>query len=378
MLSILEGLRIAPLVPRHQTRKQNNSLPSQRSPTPFRIAATSSSSSNHDDGMSPTQAPVPKVGWLWDRSSRPLNRQTLREQNIRPKKSLGQNFMMDDDVLVEITKAAALTPGAPVLEIGPGTGALTTHLLETGAAITAVEKDRSLFERLEIEYEAAETLQLVCADILRLNFPELLDGMLLKNNDNSSSRQHSQKVQVVANLPYYITKDFLVRALPEGGKVSRLLLMLQDEVGIRLTAKDPGGADWRAMNIIVHYYSEPRYLFKIDRKKYVPSPKVHGAVVEFRLRKPEERLAVPDERTFISLVKKSFMQRRKALRNSLQPLVSSAEAVMALEAVGLQADSRAQELTLEDFVKLAWEIEKVKKGVAGADGEDGAEESAAE
>ena len=149
-------------------------------------------------------------------------------------------------------------------------------------------------------------------------------------------------------------------------------------MGIRLTAKDPGGADWRAMNIIVHYYSEPRYLFKIDRKKYVPSPKVHGAVVEFRLRKPEERLAVPDERTFISLVKKSFMQRRKALRNSLQPLVSSAEAVMALEAVGLQADSRAQELTLEDFVKLAWEIEKVKKGVAGADGEDGAEESAAE
>jgi len=301
---------------------------------------------------------VPKSGWLWDRKikGKPLNRQSLREQNIKPKKSLGQNFMMDDSVLEAITTAAALSPGDPVLEVGPGTGALTRHLLGTGAALTAVEKDNNLHAMLETEFEETATCQLICGDVLRINLPELLNTMVNQRRDDALA----EKVQIVANLPYYITKDFLVRALPEGGCVSRLLLMLQDEVATRLSQTEPGGPDWRAMNIIVHYYSNPKYLFKIDRKKYIPSPKVHGAVVEFNLKSAEERVSVPGERAFLSLVKKSFLQRRKALRNALKPLVSSAEAVVALEAIGLTADARAQELGLEEFVKLAWELEKVK------------------
>lgn len=370
MRMVLEGLRIAPLPSHHRyLQRESNQIPLRQRRLPYPIAASTESSS--DASSSQEAPPVPKIGWLWDRSARPLNLQTLKEQNIRPKKSLGQNFMMDDTVLVAITKAAALTPGAPVLEVGPGTGALTRQLLATGAAVTAVEKDSDLFARLETEFEGVPTMKLICSDILRVRLPDLLDEMLAGESNTSTDKG---QVQVVANLPYYITKDFLVKALPEGRRVSRLLLMLQDEVAIRLTAQTPGGADWRAMNIIVHYYSEPQYLFKIDRKKYVPVPKVHGAVVEFRLRKPEERPSVPDERAFISLVKKAFLQRRKALRNSLQPLVSSSEAVAALEAVGLQADARAQELRLEDFVQLAWEIEKVKSA-RSSDGDEGVGEN---
>jgi 16S rRNA (adenine1518-N6/adenine1519-N6)-dimethyltransferase len=373
---ILQGLHLSPCVaPRRQTSPPYSNPPWRLAAYQNRSFSSSSSSSlrgdisktgeqpqQEDDTTTAAAVPqspaVPQSGWLWDRKAKgkPLNRQSLREQNIKPKKSLGQNFMMDDSVLEAITLAAAISPGDPVLEVGPGTGALTRHLLSTGAALTAVEKDNNLHSLLETEFEETATCQLICADVLRINLPELLTNMVAQRRPDAKA----EKVQVVANLPYYITKDFLVQALPQGQCVSRLLLMLQDEVAIRLSQTQPGGPDWRAMNIIVHYYSNPKYLFKIDRTKYIPAPKVHGAVVEFKLKSAEERVSVPDERAFLSLVKKSFLQRRKALRNALQPLVSSAEAVEALEAIGLTADARAQELGLEEFVKLAWELEKVK------------------
>lgn len=175
-----------------------------------------------------------------------------------------------------------------------------------------------------------------------------------KHLDKHLSEQSN--IKVVANLPYYITKDLLVKMLPLGDDVSALFLMLQDEVGVRLTQEDPGAADWRAMNLLTQYYSAPRYLFKIDRRKYHPAPKVHGAVVAFDLTPPSRRLSVPDEGEFVKLIKKAFSQRRKVVRNSLRPLYEPGQVAAALRAAGLSEDARAQDLTLAQFGALAWAL----------------------
>ncbi|KAL4434460.1 hypothetical protein ABPG75_000901 [Micractinium tetrahymenae] len=112
------------------------------------------------------------------------------------------------------------------------------------------------------------------------------------------------------------------------------------------------------MNLLTLYYSNPRYLFKIDRRKYHPAPKVHGAVVAFDLTPPAQRLEVPDEAEFVKLVKKAFSQRRKVVRNSLRPLYEPAQVAAALQAAGLSEDARAQDLTLQEFGALAWALAK--------------------
>lgn len=301
----------------------------------------------------------------WKLKSSQINRRTLKALDISPKKSLGQNFMSDDAVLRDIVRVAGLVPEDVVVEVGPGTGALTRHLLETGARVTAVEKDASLHEKLTVDFEDVDSLKLICGDVLRMNMTTLLDEARAEPFAKGVVPEESPAphLKVIANLPYYITKDFLLRTLPLGDRISRMILMLQHEVAARLTQETPGGPDWRAMNIIVQYMSHPKYLFKIDRRKYVPAPKCHGAVVDFRLRPPDDRPAVPrgDEAHFIKLVKKAFLQRRKALRNSLQPLVNPEQAVAALEAAGLTSDARAQELGLDEFVKLAWTLEDISQ-----------------
>lgn len=286
-------------------------------------------------------------------------RSVLKQKTIRPKKSMGQNFMADEGVLESTVAAAKLDPEDVVVEVGPGTGALTRHLLQTGAHIIAIEKDESLHAHLELEFASnidAGQLSLVCGDVLKIDLVSVVDSKLgLLDN----CCQYQGKVHVVANLPYNITKSFLVQSLPLGNSISRLLLMLQEEVAVRLTASRPGDPDWRAINIIIDYLSRPRYLFKIDRRKYVPMPKCHGAVVDFDLIPPDQRPRLPcGQDEFFRFVKRGFLQRRKALRNSLQPSFESTHVTSALESLGLSPNTRAQELSMIQFVELMWALHR--------------------
>ncbi|KAL4434459.1 hypothetical protein ABPG75_000900 [Micractinium tetrahymenae] len=268
----------APSCARSQPRQHWRS---RRAAAPTR-ALQSSGQAAEASGTAPFPPPPLAVGWLWDKKASADTRRRLQEQNLRPKKSLGQNFMLDDGVLASIVAAAAVQPGDLVLEIGPGTGNLTRHLLAAGALVTAVEKDYALSERLQEEYAEVPQLQLVCGDILRQDLPALLASMrehprqlaggsaaadaagrpqqqqqqqqypgeqaVVSQQQESpvlppSERQQQQqppeqqqqqqavgeqrKIKVVANLPYYITKDLLVKMLPLGDDVSALYLMLQ-------------------------------------------------------------------------------------------------------------------------------------------------------
>ncbi|KAG2426295.1 hypothetical protein HXX76_013052 [Chlamydomonas incerta] len=322
---------------------------------------------------------LPALGWMWragtssgggnegdaadGAASRPMPTAAatvanLYEDRIKAKKSLGQNFMMDDAILRDIVAAAAVGPGDLVLEVGPGTGNLTKHLLSAGARVTAVEKDDTLYARLGQEYEQVPELQLVLGDAVKVG----LEGII---------RHMPKRVKVVANLPYNITKDLMTLLLPLGSLVSDLHIMIQHEAGERLTERTPGGREWRAANIRTLFYCRPKYRFRISRLKYDPVPGVDGALVTFALRPPAARLPVPSEQGLLELVDKAFSERRKKMRNSLTPLYSSPEVESALAACGLNVDARAQDLTLEQFVALAWQLHRQRVAELGLSGAAG-------
>lgn len=329
----------------------------------------------NDDDDSPGPQ-LPAVGWLWsDSKTAAQTRQRLKEQNLRPKKALGQNFLLDDSILSSIVKLSSVGPGSNVLEIGPGTANLTRHLLATGALVTAVEKDTALYESLKVEFEG-NNIELIHGDVMRQKLPDLIDSMAQHwnskrlNDTTHDSQSPPPPVTVVANLPYNITKDLLMSWLPQGHlHISKMVLMLQHEVGERLTMPTPGASDWRVINLIVQYYSDARYVFRVDRRKYHPAPKVDGAMVEFIFKKPEDRVRVPDEKGFIRLMKQAFSQKRKMMRNSIQPMVSGKDMGDALVACGMDEAARAQDLSLEQFAKLSWELHNMKKDGDG-DGDD--------
>jgi 16S rRNA (adenine1518-N6/adenine1519-N6)-dimethyltransferase len=352
-----------------------------------------------------------KTGWLWDHGSSrsaPSIRHQLKQQRFKWKKSLGQNFMEDGEVLERIVREANVREDSLVVEVGPGTGALTRRILATGARVRAVEKDDRLFWYLhktiqehghlgdgivtaKEENTAGEDrdvgmdnrmddrmsdgtdadsamdetgspprqvrsedgrLEIVHGDVLKLDLAAFAEF-----EDPSGTAGHT-KASLLANLPYNITRDFLQRALPLGDTFSSLVLMLQHEAAERLVTSTPNSPDWRAMNVIVQYYSSPSYLFRVDRRKYSPVPKVDGAVVDFALKDASQRPEVPSEKEFIALVKRGFMQRRKLLSNSLRPLLEGPEIQECLVSCGLPADARAQELSLDDFVALSWAVHR--------------------
>lgn len=267
----------------------------------------------------------------------------MRAGGVRPKKSLGQNFLANKHILRQIADAAKLAPGQVVLEVGPGTGNLTRCLLDQGASVTAVEKDRRLIKRLANEFPQVNVIE---ADILTCDLEALLFDLLQPQGASGT-----QRVKVIGNLPYYITQDFLRQLLPLGLLVSNAVLLLQEEAALRLTQLQPGAFDYRAASLEIQYYSEARCLFTIPKSEFSPVPDVNGMVVDFALHLPEDRV-VSDAGSFLSLVRQAFSMKRKMLRNSLQPLYSLPQITQALTVAGLSAQVRPQQLSLHEYAKL--------------------------
>jgi 16S rRNA (adenine1518-N6/adenine1519-N6)-dimethyltransferase len=264
-------------------------------------------------------------------------RSLLRQFDIKPKKSLGQNFLVDEGAAARIVTAANLVPDDVVLEIGPGLGGLTRHLAANAARVVAVELDQRLIPVLEHTLAAYPNVEFVHGDILQLDPASLLPPTY----------------KVVANIPYYITSALLRHLLEAEACPSLMVLTVQEEVARRIVAA-PG--DMSLLAVSVQFYGRPRIVTRLKAGAFYPRPKVDSAVVQIDL-DPGTRpaLGVTDVHLFFQLVQAGFSQRRKQLRNALVGGMgrSRAEVDAALAQAGIDPRRRAETLALEEWATLS-------------------------
>lgn len=262
-------------------------------------------------------------------------RHILKKFNLRASKRLGQNFLIDAEVVQKIIDAAEISEGEEILEIGPGIGTLTQGLLEAGAKVTAVELDKKLPAVLEETLEGYENFRLIQGDILKINLSELMP----------------QKFKVVANLPYYITTQILLSLLEKKLPITKIVTMVQREVAERMTAA-AGSKIYGAMSVAVQFRSDAKISFDVSPESFLPRPEVTSSVVICDVR--ENKFQVSDEEFFIKVVRGSFGQRRKTILNSLIGAGFLREKILqSLESAGINFERRAETLTIEEFVNLA-------------------------
>lgn len=260
---------------------------------------------------------------------------------MKPKKSLGQHFLTAPGTSEKIVRLARLKRGDPVLEIGPGRGILTRAILKTGAHLVAVEKDRELVRELRTRFKGE--VEVIEADILDF--------------DLSSLPAHSIPYKVLANLPYNISTEVIFHLLERTDLFSDLFLMVQREVAERLVAR-PGSKDYGILSVFTQLFSENRIVMRLPPGAFTPPPKVHSAVVEFRISEGC-RYSIHHLPTFEAVVRAAFGQRRKMIGNALEKGLSNfseEEIHAALKAAHVPPTARAEAVPIEGFVRIANEL----------------------
>lgn len=262
----------------------------------------------------------------------------LAENGLTAKKSSSQNFLIDGNIVRKIVAEANISQDDLVIEIGPGPGALTEALLETGCQVLAIEKDNQLATLLKRFSTDSNKLEILSDDFLEVPLEEILRKRL----------RPGQKAKVVANLPYHITTPILIKLLLLQELFSDLILMVQREVADRFVAK-VGNKDYSSFTLFLQFFSKVHYCFTIEPSCFQPRPTIQSAVVHLVLQPVPQ---VENQDLFFQLTRTAFQQRRKMMRASLKALFPSKKIEEALEKIGLNPLSRPEELSLEQFIKL--------------------------
>ena len=264
----------------------------------------------------------------------------MRENNLRYKQSLGQNFLYDEGLLAELTEAAGVTKDEDVLEIGPGCGSLTKHLCAAANRVLAVELDERLIPLLRAFLEEYRNLTVVQGDVMALNLREVTKDL-------------NKPFAVVANIPYYITTPLIRMLLTGGLPVSRLALMVQQEVADKILAS-PGEESWGPLSILCRFLCEPRLAVRVPAEMFTPPPKVDSAFVVLPLRE-KPAVEVRDREMFFRVANAAFAMRRKTMLNNLCATFRAdrAQAAAWMEAAGLDERIRGERLTLKELARLA-------------------------
>ncbi|WP_017729522.1 16S rRNA (adenine(1518)-N(6)/adenine(1519)-N(6))-dimethyltransferase RsmA [Halalkalibacterium ligniniphilum] len=280
-------------------------------------------------------------------------KEILKKYNFTFKKSLGQNFLIDTNVLRNIVDVAELSPESGAIEIGPGIGALTEQLAKQVKKVVAFEIDQRLLPVLADTLSPYPHATIVHSDVLKADVRQVM----------SQYFEDGQDVMVVANLPYYVTTPILMKLLEERLPIRGIVVMIQAEVAERIAAK-PGTKEYGSLSIAAQYYAKAEKVLTVPKTVFVPQPNVDSAVLKLTLRE-EPPVKVRNERYFFEIIRASFANRRKTLLNNLihNLMGKDNKAVVeaALEQAGIDPNRRGETLTIEEYARLCDALESVQE-----------------
>lgn len=278
----------------------------------------------------------------------------MKKYNIRANKSLGQNFLISEQVVNEIVESSKIDKEDLVIEIGPGLGTLTKYLLEKAGKVIGIELDKKMVEILQDRFKLYNNFELYQQDVLKIDLKHLIK----KEKENTNIK----KVKIVANLPYYITTPIIMKLLEEKLDLESITVMIQKEVADRLIAI-PGEKETGAITYAVYYYAIAEAILEVPKESFIPEPEVTSKVIKLNIRK-EPPIEVQDKELMFKIIKSAFMQRRKTLINALNNakiFQNKEEGNQILESLKLDESVRAEKLTLENFADITNRI--LKKGI---------------
>ena len=272
----------------------------------------------------------------------------LKKYNITANKSLGQNFLIDDDVINKTVASAEITNEDLVIEIGPGLGTLTSRLLEKAKKVIAIELDKKMIKILQERFSLYSNFELINEDVLKVNLKELIK----KEKEENKIKD----VKIVANLPYYITTPIIMKLLEDKLDIKSITVMVQKEVAQRLAAK-PGEKLAGAITYSVQYYCETKLIVEVSNQSFIPAPEVDSEVINLKIRNTSP-VKIEDEKIFFKLIKASFMQRRKTFLNGVSNsgLIEKEKLKEILNEMNISENVRGENLTLEQFAQISNKI----------------------
>ena len=273
----------------------------------------------------------------------------MKKYNIRANKSLGQNFLINSEVVENIVNSSEINKEDMVIEVGPGLGTLTKYLLEKAGKVLCIELDPKMIKILNDRFSEYDNFEIINADVLKVNLNEVID----ENKKNGKIKN----VKVVANLPYYITTPIIMKLLEERLDIESITVMIQKEVADRLI-EIPGGKNTGAITYTVYYYCESEKIMEVPNSSFTPEPEVTSEVIKMNLRK-DLGVKVDNPKVMFMIIKSAFMQRRKTLLNALtntKVFINKEEGLNILKKLNLNENVRAEELSLQDFANIAQAI----------------------
>ena len=271
----------------------------------------------------------------------------MKKYNIKANKNLGQNFLIDNQVILDIVDSAEISKNDIVIEIGPGLGSMTQILLERAKKVICVELDKKMIKILSERFITFNNIELINGDILKIDLESIIREE--KSNDNEI-----KKVKIVANLPYYITTPIIMKLLESKLDIQSITVMIQKEVAERLI-EIPGEKNTGAITYTVYYYCEGKKIREVENTSFIPVPDVTSEVINLIVR-DKHPVDVKNEKVFFKIIKCAYMQRRKTLLNALvnaKVFNNKEEGIYILKQMNLSENVRAEELSIEDFANLS-------------------------